>query len=333
MTKNIIILSATILLIFVFKRIFDSLISKILKDSLNAGLRDRIIHLISGPLSYLAMLLILKNVLKFLNFQEWHDWSVDLILSYAINSSIVFVVAWLSFRISDVLAAIFSHQTIKDPALEKQFVPIIKSGLRIIVISIAVMLILQNIGYSIASLVTGLGIGGLVIALAAQETLSNFFSSVMILTNMPFRVGDRIRFQTTEGKVELIGFWSTKIRTLEHSLVIIPNRILTSVPLENFSKRDFQFVEFDLMIDREETIEKVKALKEKINTILHSTEGVDKFQRFARISEISDTGVHIRVHYHTTTLDIEPLFKLKEHINILILEAVANLDIKIYQKV
>lgn len=104
-----------------------------------------------------------------------------------------------------------------------------------IVWSLAFLLIISNLGYDITSLITGLGVGGIAVALAAQETLSNAFGSLSLLSDKAFRVGDQIKMDHYRGTVVKIGLRSTKIRTDKGTLVLIPNKMMAANPVENLS--------------------------------------------------------------------------------------------------
>ncbi len=107
---------------------------------------------------------------------------------------------------------------------------------RIFVWSLALLVVLSNLGYDISSLIAGLGITGIALALAAQETLSNAFGSLSILIDKPFKVGDPIRVDKYEGEVLSIGLRSTILETKEKTRVSIPNKIVASSPVENLKK-------------------------------------------------------------------------------------------------
>ncbi len=107
---------------------------------------------------------------------------------------------------------------------------------KFLVWSLALLVVLSNFGYNISSLIAGLGITGIALALAAQETLSNAFGSLSILADKPFKVGDRICIDKYEGEVLNIGLRSTRIQTGKNSVVSIPNKMVASLPVENLSQ-------------------------------------------------------------------------------------------------
>lgn len=103
---------------------------------------------------------------------------------------------------------------------------------------IGISIILQVFGYNISAIITGLGIGGLAIALAAQDTLGNFFSSISIIADRPYKIGDIVKFQETEGIIKDIGLRTTRIETFFGTIVSIPNNNIAKAAVENMSKRN-----------------------------------------------------------------------------------------------
>ena len=109
---------------------------------------------------------------------------------------------------------------------------------KLVVGAIALMVALSALGYPVTSVIAGLGIGGVALALAAQKTVENLFGSVSILADQPFQVGDTIRVDTVEGTVETIGLRSTRMRTVDRTLIIIPNGKLADMRIESLGPRD-----------------------------------------------------------------------------------------------
>jgi MscS family membrane protein len=107
---------------------------------------------------------------------------------------------------------------------------------KIILWAVVILAILSNLGYNISALIAGLGIGGLAIALAAQDLLSNLFGGFAILSDKPFKIGDRIRWGTNDGFVREIGFRTTRVETLEGTVLVVSNSELAKLTVENISK-------------------------------------------------------------------------------------------------
>jgi MscS family membrane protein len=113
--------------------------------------------------------------------------------------------------------------------------PVLARACQVFLYLIAVLLVLQNLGYNVAGLLAGLGIGGLAVALAAKETLANLFGSLALLMDRTFQVGDTIRQGEVEGEVVNIGLRSTRVRTKEGYIVSIPNQLITNAAVTNMT--------------------------------------------------------------------------------------------------
>lgn len=129
-------------------------------------------------------------------------------------------------------------RTACDPAESRTrttLAPVLGRACLIFLVTMAALLVLQNAGFNVAGLLAGLGIGGLAVALAAKETLANFFGSIALLMDRTFQVGDTIKQGEIEGVVEKIGLRSTRVRTKEGYVVSIPNQLITNAPVTNMT--------------------------------------------------------------------------------------------------
>jgi MscS family membrane protein len=152
---------------------------------------------------------------------------------------VVVAAAWLFSRLIDVACSYF-EQTLdeKGDSATKTLVPLGRRVTKIFIFVIAGLSLLQNLGFNIGGLVAGLGIGGLAIALAAQKTLENLFGGFMLVADRPVKIGDYCRIGEHTGTVEDIGIRSSRIRTLDRTVVSIPNAELSTVRIENYGVRD-----------------------------------------------------------------------------------------------
>lgn len=169
------------------------------------------------------------------------NYSHNLIIEFVVVLAIVFVV----FKFIDVF-----NKNIKDKIISKQsdttilgFIPLIDKVLKITIVFIAVATILQNNGYSITSLIAGFGITGLAVSFGAQSTIANIFGSFALLADKTYKIGDYIVInqsvhdKAVEGVVEDINLRSTKIRTEDNSLIIVPNNIVANGVVKNTSQK------------------------------------------------------------------------------------------------
>lgn len=148
-------------------------------------------------------------------------------------------VSWFIYRLVEVVDHLLNRWADSSSRLfAMQLAPLIRKSLRVFVIIMAAMFVAQNIfQMNVGALLAGLGIGGLALALGAQEALSNFFGSIVIFADHPFALSDRIKVRDRDGFVQEIGFRSTKLALLTGEQVTIPNSIVAKEIVENISRR------------------------------------------------------------------------------------------------
>jgi MscS family membrane protein len=211
---------------------------------------------------------------------------------------IIFLTFVLS-RIIDFIFHVLIEKAYKEQSKEKeQLFPLIKEVVKIILWTFGAFWILGSVfNVNIPALITGLGIGGVAIALAAKESVENFFASFTILTDKPFETGDSVRLGTLEGKVERIGFRSTRLRNADGSLYIIPNNKLVNENLENLTQRDTRRVRivFNLKygLAPEELGKLISELKNMVHETLHVIEPVSVF-----VEAFGENALQLAMNYH-----------------------------------
>lgn len=145
---------------------------------------------------------------------------------------------WVGFRMLDVLSRVADRATNRtETRLDDQLVPLLRKSLKVFLAVIVAVIVVDKLGYSVASLIASLGIGGLALALAAKDTVSNFFGSIVVFTDQPFHVGDWVEFGGVEGIVEEVGMRTTRIRRFDKSLATVPNQTFTNTTIVNHSRR------------------------------------------------------------------------------------------------
>ncbi|MCK5844898.1 MAG: mechanosensitive ion channel family protein, partial [Victivallales bacterium] len=184
-------------------------------------------------------------------------------------------VAWALYR----LIAVINHLLAKlaestENNLDDLVVAIIRKALKITVLAISILFIGQNILHlNITTLLAGAGVMGLAVAFAAQDTIANFFGSIMIILDQPFKVGERVKLGEFNGTIENVGFRSTRLRTLDGHLVTIPNKKVADEAAENIGRRPYikQVNNFTLVYDT--TPDKMEQAIEILHEILDEHEG------------------------------------------------------------
>ena len=182
----------------------------------------------------------------------------------------------------------------------------------------ALLLILSNLGVNVSSIVAGLGIGGIAIALAIKEILSDLFSSFSIFFDKPFKVGDFIAVGSDKGTVIKIGIKTTRLQSLVGEELVISNTALTKATLQNFGKLQKRRVAFDIFVDQETAPAKLK----KIPGLIEKIVKVEKNMEFSRthFSSIDASNFIFNIVYFANTSDYVKYMNAKERINLGIVE-------------
>lgn len=154
--------------------------------------------------------------------------------------------------------------------VDELLVPLLSRSSKIILVAIGVAMGFQAFGFSALGIVSGMGIGGIAIALAAQNTIANLFGSITVLMDRPFVIGDWIVTSSIEGEVETVGLRSTRIRTFYNSLVTVPNNLLTTAIIDNMGRRHFRRYKTTLGVQYDTPPDRIEAFCEGIRELILS---------------------------------------------------------------
>jgi MscS family membrane protein len=226
-----------VLLHKIFTLIFEKLIIQVLMRMGYQKLADEVVIPVAKPISFLVIfpLLILFVPVLQLPIGMSHYVILALRAIWPIFAIVFF------YRLVDIFSMFLSKLADKtESTLDDQLVPLLRKVLKTFVVIIGGLFILDNLDFDITGLIAGLSIGGLAFALAAQDTIKNFFGSLMIFVDRPFQVGDWITSGDLDGTVEEVGFRSTRIRTFANSVMSIPNGVITNQMINNHGLRVYR---------------------------------------------------------------------------------------------
>ena len=206
---------------------------KMLAEDQKAAIVARLLRLWRWPLKLTVFIILLHIGLKPMNkpawIQEYLDHGFGILVAIAVTYALVKAVD-LGFEVTHERF----HQ--RDPHSQHQILHLLATAARIFVIATAVLVTAENNGIKVGGVLASLGLTGLAVALAAQETLSNLLGSIVILADRPLFLGDRVKIDAYEGVVEHIGIRSTRLRTTNGDVVTIPNRTVAGSAVINYSK-------------------------------------------------------------------------------------------------
>ena len=213
-----------------------------------------------------------------------------------LHAGVYLAVFWAGLRIIDVAfeAAARAPWTAGDASLVG-LLPLMRRIAKLVLLAIGLVAVLNELGFQVASLIAGLGIGGIAVALAAQKTVENLFGSIAIGVDQPFRVGDFVRVEDVVGTVEAIGMRSTRIRTLDRTLVTIPNGKLADLKAESFAARDRFRLLANLGLAYTTTAAQVRAVLTGIEGALRSHPRVGSETISVRFTELREYALNVEV--------------------------------------
>jgi len=299
------------------------------KQSQQVGLTE-FLFLLKKPIGLFISLTSIYFAFNLLYFpKEWalaprHLFGIRQIIYKLFQTAIIFSFTWIVLRIIDYVAMILyerAQQTISK--WDDQIVPFIKEGIKICIVIIAIFFMMGTVySLNIASLIAGLGIGGLAIALAAKESIENLLASFTIFFDKPFTVGDLIDVAGIRGNVERIGFRSTRIRTVEKSFVTVANRKLIEGVLDNLTLKTLQRVRFKIALSNQTSSIAVQNIIDELTKVLEKTEKInDDFK--VKFYEINPKGgIEILVLFFVNSSDWDIYLEVKQNVNFSILEIV-----------
>jgi len=302
------------------RKLFATLIIKVLQPftkRTKTYYDERILSALKGPLTFVFIIigLRLSTALLFLN---------NSFVDHVISSLITYNVFWAIYELTIALRGVVYHFTSKVNAeLSYEVGNFILAIIRAIVIAIGFGSLLQVWGINVAGLVAGLGIGGLAFALAAKDTAANLFGSIALLFDKSIRIGEWIRIDGVEGTVEDIGMRTTKIRSFEKSLIMLPNQLIANSPIENFSRRGVRRIKMTIGVTYSTSSEQIEKILTDIRTMLRNHKNIaQKETMLVNFTTFGDSSLNILIYTFSNTANWAKYMEIKEDVNLKIMKII-----------
>ncbi len=242
-------------------------------------------------------------------------------ITYMQTGALYLSAAWLSLIAASLLAeAIVASERLRRGSLDSQ---LIRLGMRFVGLGIAVGFLIQGsyeLGFPTYSVLAGLGVGGLAVALAARDSLANLLGSMLIMIEKPFRVGHYVKVSGGEGTVEDVGFRSTRIRTPDNSLISIPNNSVVNATVENLSLRKMRRQRFLIQVTYDTPREKLEQLIAGIKQIITDHPLTNKTNFDVRFNDFGESSLNILVYFYIETTDYSSELVAREEILLQIMD-------------
>ncbi len=280
---------------------------------------DRLVELMAWPLSLVLALQALRIASPWLPL----DARATTTLNNAVAIVTTLAVLWTAFRGIDLAHNVLERRSWAiDRPSSRSLLSIGGRLAKVSVLLIAGIVVLAQLGVSVASLIAGLGIGGLAVALAAQKTLENLFGTLSIGVDQPMREGDVVKLYNFTGTVEQIGLRSTRIRTVDRTIVTIPNGDLANQRIESVTVRDRLRFATSLGLVYSTTASQIRAILGEIEAILrrHPKTGQDTVGVWFR--ELAATGLMIDVEAQFQTTDWTEFLRIRQDLLLAFMAAI-----------
>ena len=292
---------------------------KMLAAKTETTLDDKLFPAMEQPTAAFIMVTGIFAALKVLKLSE----STDNILSAGSTVAFSLVIFWALLR---AFNAVLDHA--HEIALEKQmgvaaFMPWIKKSLVAIFVVLGVLLTVQSLGYNVSTILQGLGIGGLAFALAAQDTIANLLGSIVVAIDQPFKIGETVKIGSYTGLVEDIGLRSTKLRLVDKSLVVIPNKSVASEAISNLSRFTGRRVEQVLGLTYDTTPAQMEAIVPEIRQLIEREPEVEAGSVHVYFRDYSASSLDIWLTYVAKDSDFAKHMALRQRLNLAFMRAVA----------
>ena len=280
-------------------------------------IKKHIIFSYDKPLSLFMTILGGYLSLKYLNMSP----KFDAIITNIFRSTIIFSTAWGLCNFSSAKSILFKRLTTRLNLEEDDvLVPFLSKAIQFIIVALAISIIAQEWGYDFNGFVAGLGIGGLAIALAAKEVVSNLFSGIILITEKPFVKNDWIKTPSVEGIVIDINLRSTTVRTFAQAMVTVPNSKIANEPITNWSRMGKRQVSFRIGIKNNLSSVKMKEVVDSIREMLKNHNEVNQDVIMVYLDEFKEERMEVFIYFFTNTTIWAEYLSVRQDINLQIKE-------------
>ncbi len=285
---------------------------------------NEVLRFIKEPFALLIAVIFARN---------FHDEAnVTIALRAVTEGSTLLIIAWcwVTFRFIDLMKVLLAEKFIaQDKPLAVYLLRPAGTVIKIMIFSIAGLNWLENLGFNASTLLAGLGIGGLAIALAAQKTVENIIGAITLYTSAPIRIGNFCRFGNSLGVVEEIGLRATRIRTIDRSVIYVANAKFIDMNIENYSEREKMAFKPKIFLTPDTPKENIDALLVAIRSMLSSTDSLATSPLRSHFKAYTIYGLELDIFAYVNTTDFDVFLDEINQLNLSILALLNEHDCKL----
>ncbi len=290
------------------------------------GVKGTIRDIVIAPTNYLLLALALDVGARILEA----DASIMSFVIHVTRTLVIVAVTLAIHRLAQII--VFSRRRVlilTGLAIDEALLPFLRSGVQLIVLALALVIIIQEWGYDVTGLIAGLGLGGLALSLAALDTLANLFGFGAIISDRPFVVGEYVKTKDVEGLIERVGLRSTRVRQLDQAIVAVPNSMLAASAILNWSRLARRRIDLTLGVTYKTHPDQMEALLDNLRAMLNDRATVEPNSVVVYFIDFGSSALNILVRCYVNISDWREFTAEKEHILLEIMRIVENLDLQI----
>ena len=280
---------------------------------------DELLARLGAPISFAWMLAVVLLLLPWLAlFPPARAFAQSVLRAAALVT-----VFWALWRTVDSIGRIVGHASwvLESHSARSLLALAVRAG-KVLVLAVGLVSALSQLGYPVAGLIAGLGVGGLAVALAAQKTVENLFGSISLAVDQPFRVGDFVKVDDFTGHVESIGLRSTRFRTLDRTIVTVPNGRLADMRIESFAPRDRLRLALNLGLVYGTTSAQVQEILRGIEDALRAQPKLWPEGVTVRLKELGTSALQVEVAAWFDTADWNEFLQIREELLLKLMDVV-----------
>ncbi len=270
---------------------------------------DLLLHSLRGPFQLCVAALVAGPLLDVLSLNT----RLATVIGSMTRGMVLLALFWATLRVIRVVQSHVANAVWHggDSQQARTLVPLLGNILRATLAVVALLVLLSQFGYPVGTLLAGLGIGGISVALAGQKTVEHLFGSVSLAADKAFRVGDWVRAGATEGAVERIGLRSTSFRTQERTVVRIPNGRLADERIETFGERDRMLLRTDIDITYGTSTAQIDRIRDDIEALLRAHPKIWPDRLRVHVVALTDSAIRLRVIAWFQTFDYDAFLPIR----------------------
>lgn len=313
---QIVMMLCLLIIGYAFAYVVTFIIVKILQINERIN-KERAQRFVVGPLRFLITIIF---------FRATFDMIAPSLVARALfeaKTFLIIAIVWVMLGVVDVIVARFADRMKKNG--QHDAVVLLRpasTGIKIALLLMAIVSWMDNLGYEVTTILAGLGVGGVAVALAAQKSLENLIGSITIYASQPVHVGDFCKFGETLGVVEEIGLRATQLRTLGRTVVHVPNALFAAAAIENLTQRDKILYRTRLRLSYKDTPEQVRQVLVKIRELIGQHEFIDEETSRIRFLEFGEYAQELELFVYIKTKDFAEYLEQVEDINLRISEII-----------